>query len=273
MLKATIKIIDFGFARHLKNEELAISVLGSPINMEPGILKKLNKIDYGNEFGYDEKADIWSLGTLTYEMLVGKCSFDADSMENLVKRVEKGDYILPTSLSKEAVSFLNSMLQYDYKRRLTASQLSRHKFLTKNVQEFHPINLNEIIKHVKGSNIELNTRLNQSIWNVFGKDSVFLDKIGIEDFPLTENNENKNRECIICRRIWGCRACEEMIRRRKILENEKLNEKKLNEEFMRIFELMNDNFIYIAPKLIPIIPGDNPEVVNNPFDFFDDNKI
>ncbi len=118
MLKATIKIIDFGFARYLKNEELAISVLGSPINMEPGILKKLNKIDYGNEFGYDEKADIWSLGTLTYEMLVGKCSFDADSMENLVKRVEKGDYILPTSLSKEAVSFLNSMLQYDYKRRL-----------------------------------------------------------------------------------------------------------------------------------------------------------
>ena len=273
MLKATIKIIDFGFARYLKNEELAISVLGSPINMEPGILKKLNKIDYGNEFGYDEKADIWSLGTLTYEMLVGKCTFDADSMENLVKRVEKGDYILPTSLSKEAVSFLNSMLQYDYKRRLTASQLSRHKFLTKNVQEFHPINLNEIIKHVKGSNIELNTRLNQSIWNVFGQDSVFLDKIGIEDFPLTENNENKNRECIICRRIWGCRACEEMIRRRKILENEKLNEKKLNEEFMRIFELMNDNFIYISPKLIPIILGDNPEVVNNPFDFFDDNKI
>ena len=145
--------------------------------MDPGIRKKLNKIDYGNEFGYDEKADIWSLGTLTYEMLVGKCTFDADSMENLVKRVEKGYYILPTSLSKEAVSFLNSVLQYDYKRRLTASQLSRHKFLTKNVQEFHPINLNEIIKHVKGSNIELNTRLNQSIWNVFGKDSVFLDKI------------------------------------------------------------------------------------------------
>ena len=64
-----------------------------------------------------------------------------------------------------------------------------------------------------------------------------------------------------------------MIRRIKILENEKLNEKKLNEEFMKIFELMNDNFIYISPKLIPIIPGDNPEVVNNPFDFFDDNKI
>ena len=139
MLKATIKIIDFGFARYLKNEELAISVLGSPINMDPGIRKKLNKIDYGNEFGYDEKADIWSLGTLTYEMLVGKCTFDTDSMEILVKRVEKGDYILPTSLSKEAVSFLNSMLQYDYKRGLTASQLSRHKFLTKMFRNFIPL--------------------------------------------------------------------------------------------------------------------------------------
>ena len=40
MLKATVKIIDFGFARYLKNEELAFSTLGSPINMDPVILRK-----------------------------------------------------------------------------------------------------------------------------------------------------------------------------------------------------------------------------------------
>ena len=43
IIKGTVKIIDFGFARYLKKEELAYSALGSPINMDPGILKKLNK--------------------------------------------------------------------------------------------------------------------------------------------------------------------------------------------------------------------------------------
>ena len=193
MLKATVKIIDFGFARYLKNEELAFSTLGSPINMDPLIFRKLKKLDYGNEFGYDEKADIWSLGTLTYEMLVGKCTFEANSMGDLVKRVEKGDYLLPTSLSKEAVSFLNCMLQYVLKKRLTATQLSRHSFLTKNINQFHPINLIEIKKHVKGRNIKLNTRFNPSIWAIFGTESMLFDSYGPQGIiPEDPNKGNKN---------------------------------------------------------------------------------
>ena len=39
LLKAKVKMIDFGFARYLKKEEIAISTLGSPINMDPGILR------------------------------------------------------------------------------------------------------------------------------------------------------------------------------------------------------------------------------------------
>ena len=72
MLKSIVKIIDFGFARHLDPKQLAFSTLGSPINMEPGILRKLNKMENSRDYGYDEKADIWSLGTICYEMLIGK---------------------------------------------------------------------------------------------------------------------------------------------------------------------------------------------------------
>ena len=131
MLKAKVKLIDFGFARHLEKEKLAYSTLGSPINMDPGILRKLNKMEHSREFGYDEKADIWSLGTVCYELLIGKSAFDAKNMKELVSKVEKGNYFLPVNLSKEIVSFLNGMLQYDFKKRLSSEQLSRHKFLTK----------------------------------------------------------------------------------------------------------------------------------------------
>ena len=118
MMKAQIKIIDFGFARHLSPSDLAYSTLGSPINMDPGILRKLNKMEHSKEYGYDQKADIWSLGTICYEMLIGKCTFDAQSMKELINKVEKGNYFLPTYLSKEAVSFLNGMLQYDSKKKI-----------------------------------------------------------------------------------------------------------------------------------------------------------
>ena len=67
MMKAKIKIIDFGFAIHLSKSSLAFSALGSPINMDPIILKKFAKKSGNlNQLGYDIKADIWSLGTICY---------------------------------------------------------------------------------------------------------------------------------------------------------------------------------------------------------------
>ena len=48
--------------------------------MDPGILKKFC---YNDTKGYDEKVDIWSLETLCYEMLIGKATFEAQSMREL----------------------------------------------------------------------------------------------------------------------------------------------------------------------------------------------
>ena len=44
MMRAKVKIIDFGFSINLKGN-LAISALGSPINMDPVILQKFSKKD------------------------------------------------------------------------------------------------------------------------------------------------------------------------------------------------------------------------------------
>ena len=45
MLKSKIKITDFGFARYLKGENLAKSLLGSPNSMDPRILRKMARLD------------------------------------------------------------------------------------------------------------------------------------------------------------------------------------------------------------------------------------
>ena len=40
---------------------------------------------------------------------------------------------------------------------------------------------------------------------------------------------------------------------------------------MKVFELINDDCIFIGPKFIPFIPGDDPSAITKPTDFCDDN--
>ena len=161
LMKAQVKIIDFGFACKVSPQGLQYSVLGSPINMDPLILKKLNSsTKKTRQLGYNEQADIWSIGTI--------------DMDDLVNKVEEGNYSIPTSMSREVVSFLNGMLQYDGKRRLTAAQLSRHDFLNKDIKTFHSIDLQKVSKKVDDKGLNVNVKSNATIWSIFNADSESL---------------------------------------------------------------------------------------------------
>ena len=180
MLKAQVKIIDFGFATHLGSTNMRYSTLGSPINMDPILLKKLaSKSGAANLIGYDEKADIWSLGTVCYEMLIGEGVFNAENMIELIRKVEYGNYHVPTNLSKEVVSFLNGMLQYNSKLRLSAEELSRHHFLTKNIKDFKHMDLTKVSHKIDYKGLNINIKRNQSIWAIFKEE----DEKALIDIP------------------------------------------------------------------------------------------
>ena len=168
MLKTHLKISDFGISIQPGDNHLAFTAVGSPANMDPFILKKLSeRNDLANSEGYDQSADIWSLGSICYEMLIGKRVFNGRSIKDLTKKIEEGNYTLPTNLSKEVVSFINGMLQYDPKKRLTCEQLSRHQFLTRKVENFSPIDFSLILNKVGEKGIVINTKENKTVWKVF----------------------------------------------------------------------------------------------------------
>ena len=171
MMKAIVKIIDFGFACKIAKNALTFTTIGNPMNMDPLILKKLTSKDgKRRELGYDQKADIWSLGAICYQMLIGKSAFDAEDMDELIKKIEAGKYNVPTNLSKEVVSFLNGMLQYDASLRLNIEQLYNHKFIQGNINDFHKIDLNQVSGKVKKGELVIDTKKNQSIWAIFNKE-------------------------------------------------------------------------------------------------------
>ena len=199
ILKAQVKIIDFGFAAKIENSQLKYTTLGSPINMDPIILNELKKRGKKTrKLGYDQKADIWSLGTICYEMLIGKCVFNAEDLDELVEKVENGSYTVPTTLSKEVISFLNGMLQYDANTRLNIDQLSKHCFLNKKVKNFEPIDMKKVSKNVDKSRLTINVKKNKSIWAIFNEeDEKKLLRISAQEFdkPISEEgkaNDNLN---------------------------------------------------------------------------------
>ena len=188
LLKAEVKIIDFGFATRLNGSNLRYSILGSPINMDPILLTKLNNKNISYLIGYDEKADIWSLGTVCYEMATGEMVFKVQDINQLLQRVEIGIYHIPTNLSQELVSFLEGMLQYLGKDRLSAIELSSHPFLTKDVSEFTKIDITNPNNTIDGFGLVVNIKKgNPTGFNAYD----IMQRLNINPYSQqTYNNQN-----------------------------------------------------------------------------------
>ena len=72
-----IKIADLGFSKLLNEaHELSFTYCGTPINMAPEII---------NRSSYNYKADIWSLGTVLYELIVGESPFKHSKTKSELK--------------------------------------------------------------------------------------------------------------------------------------------------------------------------------------------
>ncbi|PNX96424.1 serine/threonine-protein kinase ATG1-like protein, partial [Trifolium pratense] len=73
-----MKIGDFGFARSLTPLQLADTLCGSPYYMAPEIIQSQK---------YDAKADLWSVGAILYQLVVGKPPFDGNSQLQLFQNI------------------------------------------------------------------------------------------------------------------------------------------------------------------------------------------
>ena len=191
LLNAEIKLVDFGFATHISNVSLLKSAIGSPLNMDPRILKKFSSHAKCPQ-SYDEKADIWSLGTLCYQMLMGEYAFVGNSVQEISSKIEEGTFKVPINLAKETISFLINMLQYDAEKRSNASELSKHPFLNKSVDDFTYINLKNVSKKVSYGDLYINIKDNKTICSVINKEGEKQFNIDSTDLLPKEKKEPNN---------------------------------------------------------------------------------
>ena len=192
--QATVKIIDFGLSTQ---KTFAMSNPGTPAYMDPIILQKFNKSGGIKRFRlYDKKADIWSLGAITYEMLTGQNIFQADDLDELISKVEKGNYYLKVDdLSNEILSFLNCMLQYEPKNRLSAKDLALHQFLTEKPEDFEKADVSDIEYKINEGFLTINIFNNNTIKKMFPyKPNNIFNSLTLNMFQLSKKNNHSKKD-------------------------------------------------------------------------------
>jgi len=74
-----LKLADFGFARSLNSTNLASTLCGSPLYMAPEILDCKT---------YSANVDLWSLGTILYELVMSRTPYRAMNHIELLKKIK-----------------------------------------------------------------------------------------------------------------------------------------------------------------------------------------
>jgi len=119
----SVKIIDFGFATNNPKNKLLNFFCGTPSYMPPEIVTK-------KEY-YGSYVDILSCGILLYSLLCGAFPFKGLTEKELYQKIAKGNFNIPTYLSKEARNLLKKILVVNPQARVSPENILNDVWFSK----------------------------------------------------------------------------------------------------------------------------------------------
>ncbi|KAL2575423.1 hypothetical protein AAZV13_16G015000 [Glycine max] len=156
-----MKIGDFGFARSLTPQGLADTLCGSPYYMAPEIIENQK---------YDAKADLWSVGAILYQLVIGRPPFDGNSQLQLFQNILASTelHFPPDALKvlhSDCLDLCRNLLRRNPDERLTFKAFFNHNFLreprpTVNVEQFQLHQSERLTDHQLG--VSASEKISQS---------------------------------------------------------------------------------------------------------------
>ena len=116
-----VKLCDFGWAKELTVNNRS-TFCGTVEYMAPEIV--------GSEL-YDFSVDVWSLGILLYELLMGHSPFKSEKDKNTMRKIKAHNLIFDKNknLSKECINLINGLLDANPLNRLKLKDIFNHPFI------------------------------------------------------------------------------------------------------------------------------------------------
>ena len=98
---------------------------------------------------HDFSVDIWALGILCYELLVGKPPFEAINRNITYEKIAKVDIKYPSNLDVDAIDLISKLVVKDPNKRLSLKEVLNHNWIIKNKPKWPKIFTNEQMNEKK----------------------------------------------------------------------------------------------------------------------------
>eukprot|EP00928_Gymnodinium_smaydae_P048376 TRINITY_DN32331_c0_g1_i1.p1 TRINITY_DN32331_c0_g1~~TRINITY_DN32331_c0_g1_i1.p1 ORF type:complete len:363 (+),score=82.48 TRINITY_DN32331_c0_g1_i1:98-1090(+) len=121
-LNDTLKIADFGWAVHAPSSRRE-TFCGTLDYLPPEMV---------NSKRYKNHVDVWGLGVLLYEFLVGRPPFEDANENRTYRKIRTGAPTFPHGISKEARDLILRLLHKDPQQRLGVDDILRHPWVALN---------------------------------------------------------------------------------------------------------------------------------------------
>ncbi|NXY90841.1 AURKA kinase, partial [Alcedo cyanopectus] len=117
-----LKIADFGWSVHAPASRRT-TLCGTLDYLPPEMIEGRT---------HDEKVDIWSLGVLCYEFLVGKPPFEAQTYQETYRAIAKVEFKFPPFVTEGARDLISKLLRHNPFHRLPLKDVLLHPWITAN---------------------------------------------------------------------------------------------------------------------------------------------
>jgi len=107
-----LKIADFGWSVHSPSSRRT-TICGTLDHLPPEMIE-------------DEKVDLWFLGVLCYELLVGQPPFETPTHDGTYQKITRVEYTFPPTLLPEAQDLISNLLRKNPFDRLSLKNVMKH---------------------------------------------------------------------------------------------------------------------------------------------------
>ncbi|KAI5956938.1 IPL1 [Candida jiufengensis] len=143
-----VKLSDFGWSVYTKTkiekQEKLLAIGSNKRNTICGTMDYLPP-EMIEQKSHDYKVDLWALGILIYEFLIGKPPFEENDKNATYKRILKVDLKFPTTtkLDNDAIDLIFRLLKFNPQERISLDQVLEHPWIIKNSTKWVNLSKNE----------------------------------------------------------------------------------------------------------------------------------